>query len=54
MIKKLIEKRINVFVENVLSERKAEINERINKEVSLYERKRSVSQKNQRRKIETL
>lgn len=37
MIKKLIENRINSFVEKVLSERKDEINSRITKEINLYE-----------------
>ena len=37
MIKRLIEKRINSFVEKVLSERKEEINQRIAKDINLYE-----------------
>ncbi len=52
MIKKLIEKRINSFVEKVLSERKVEINTRITKELELYEeeRKKILSEKREQLK----
>ena len=52
MIKKLIEKRINLFVEKVLSERKEEINNRIAKELELYEaeKKKTISEKTEQLK----